>query len=522
MSAILPIDVDGLLRNRGVESERVELKASWDPATTGPQVLRTICAFANDYHNLNGGYVVIGAAERDGRAVLPPKGLSDAEVEAAQKWILGNCKRIDPPYVPVLSPETVEDRRILVVWAPASDAGAHRAPDGRDPPRHRYWIRLGAETVDAEGRGGLLTSFLRQKTGVPWDDRPARGASVEDMSETRVREHLRSAGSGLLREPDARSVYRRMRIVSRVNGREAPRNVGLLFFARDPGQWFRCATIEVVQFASDRGGDTQEERTFRGGLSDRLRECLNYLGGLSTGYLQKSTSGFQSRRWESYPLAALREIVVNAAYHSGYDESQPEPIKVYLFPGRIEVASYPGPVPGIERRHFLPGAEVPSAPARNRRIGEFLKDLELAEARLSGLPKVFKAMEDNGSPPPSFDFDEGRTWFRAVLRAHPQYEALSAARDAAELRVVGDREGAFRRIESAWESNPASPLLAVEAIRACVETGDAVRAGEVFRTFAKHAPESAVPRVADALASYGDRLGAERARRRARRPEPAL
>ena len=63
MSAILPINLDDLLHCRGVESERVEFKASWDPETTGLQVLRTICAFANDYHNLNGGYMVIGVAE---------------------------------------------------------------------------------------------------------------------------------------------------------------------------------------------------------------------------------------------------------------------------------------------------------------------------------------------------------------------------------------------------------------------------------------------------------------------------
>lgn len=50
MSTILPFNLDDLLHRRGVESERVEFKASWDPLTTGPQVLRTICAFANDYH----------------------------------------------------------------------------------------------------------------------------------------------------------------------------------------------------------------------------------------------------------------------------------------------------------------------------------------------------------------------------------------------------------------------------------------------------------------------------------------
>ena len=74
VSTTLPINLTNLLHGRGVESVRVECKAVWNPETTGPQVLKTICAFANDYHNLNGGYVVIGVAERDGRASLPPAG----------------------------------------------------------------------------------------------------------------------------------------------------------------------------------------------------------------------------------------------------------------------------------------------------------------------------------------------------------------------------------------------------------------------------------------------------------------
>ncbi|MXW12421.1 MAG: hypothetical protein F4Z73_06060, partial [Synechococcus sp. SB0668_bin_13] len=68
---------------------------------------------------------------------------------------------------------------------------------------------------------------------------------------------------------------------------------------------------------------------------------------------------------------------------------------------------------------------------RNRRIGEFLKELELAEGGHAGLPKVFQAMADNGSPVPRFRFDEQRTFFQATLPAHPEYEALSALRDAA-------------------------------------------------------------------------------------------
>ena len=498
MSTILPINLDALLHCRGVESERVEFKASWNSERTGAQVLRTICAFANDYHNLNGGYIVIGVEEQGGRAVLPPLGLSAANVEAAQKWIRGQCNRLDPPYPPILSPETVRDRLVLVVWAPASEMRPHRAPAG-DGARPRYWVRVGAETVDAEQRGDMLRGLIQQTARVPWDDRRAADARVEDIREAKVREYLRDVGSGLLDEPDARDVYSRMRITAQVNDHEVPRNAGLLFFSSEPAQWFRGARIEVAQFVADRAGDVQEEHVFGGSLVDQIRGCLNHLENLSTSHLQKQRDRSQVRGWVSYPLPALRETLINAMYHRGYDVDQPEPTKVYLFPSRIEVISYPGPVPGIEHRHLVANAEVRAAPARNRRIGEFLKELGLAEGRLSGLPKVFRAMEENGSPAPRFDFDRERTFFQATLPAHPEYGALSALRDAVHLRALGEPEEAVHRIESAWASNPTSAILAGEMIRLCAERNDVGRAEEVFKTFEEQGPASAVPHVANML-----------------------
>ena len=195
----------------------------------------------------------------------------------------------------------------------------------------------------------------------------------------------------------------------------------------------------------------------------------------------------------------MRETLVNAVYHRGYDIDQPEPTKVYLYPSRVEIISYPGPVPGIELRHLAPNAQVPAAPARNRRIGEFLKELKLAEGRLSGLPRVFRAMEANGSPPPRFEFDEQRTYFQATLPAHPEYAALSALRDAAHLRGLGESGEAFRRIESAWESHQASALLASEMIRGHAERGETRRAEDILNAFSAQGPESAVPHVANTL-----------------------
>ena len=484
MSRILPINIDDLLHQRSVESARVEFKASWNERVTAGQVLRTVCAFANDLQNLNGGYVLIGIAEQDSRAVLPPAGLSDADVDAAQRWLRGRCKALQPGYEPVFSPELIEGRHVLVVWAPASAARPHRAPDPKN--NWKYWVRVGHATVDA-GTHGQLELLLEQTARVPWDDRPAPGARLEDLRTTTAREFLRDVRSGLIDETDPPEIYRRMRLTAPVNDHEVPRNVGLLFFSDDPERWFPGARIEVVRFAADRPGSVLDERIFRGPLADQLRDCLRHLEGLSQAHLQKERDRSEVRGWVSYPQVALREALVNAVYHRAYRPDVVEPTKVYLYPDRIEVISYPGPVAGIEQHHFEAG-RVPPMPARNRRIGEFLKELRLAEGRLTGLPQMVDAMARNGSPKPVFDFDAGRSYFRATLPAHPEYAAISAIQDAAYLRTVGNGEDAFKRVESAWKANESSAALAAEMIRLYRDRDQLEEAEALFTRFRERGP----------------------------------
>jgi ATP-dependent DNA helicase RecG len=187
MSSILPINIDDLLHHRGVESARVELKRSWDERTTGLQVLHTIGAFANDLQNLNGGYIVIGVGEENGRAQLPPAGLE--ELDGIQRWIRGHCNTLDPVYQPVLSPEVVAGRHVLVVWVSGSETRPHQVPESLDrgAPR-KFYVRLGSETVEA--RGEILRQLLQLTAKVPFDDRRARDVPVEKIREGKVREIL--------------------------------------------------------------------------------------------------------------------------------------------------------------------------------------------------------------------------------------------------------------------------------------------------------------------------------------------
>ena len=81
----LEINIEDLLSKRKIESDRIEFKAGWNP----DDIYRSICAFANDYNNEGGGYIVVGVEEKDGIAVRPVKGIPENMLDKIQKEMLG-------------------------------------------------------------------------------------------------------------------------------------------------------------------------------------------------------------------------------------------------------------------------------------------------------------------------------------------------------------------------------------------------------------------------------------------------
>lgn len=58
---------------------------------------------------------------------------------------------------------------------------------------------------------------------------------------------------------------------------------------------------------------------------------------------------------------------------------------------------------------------------RNRRIGDFLKELHLVEGRNTGMPTALRAIKNNGSPLPTFLTNEDRTFFSVILPIHKAF-----------------------------------------------------------------------------------------------------
>ena len=189
----LPIRIDDLLHARVVEIERIEFKAGWNP----DPILRTLCAFANDFENLGGGYLVIGQDCKDGQPVFPPIGVPHGQLDKIQKELLQYCHSIVPAYFPIFSVEEIQWKTLVVLWGPGGQTRPYRVPKnvtGKEKD-YRYYIRRFANTVEA--KNGDLRELYTLTATVPFDDRINHRAELADLRLPLVRSFLKEIRSSL-------------------------------------------------------------------------------------------------------------------------------------------------------------------------------------------------------------------------------------------------------------------------------------------------------------------------------------
>lgn len=120
----------------------------------------------------------------------------------------------------------------------------------------------------------------------------------------------------------------------------------------------------------------------------------------------------------NYPYAAIEEILSNAVYHRSYQVS--EPITVRITPENIEITSFPGFDRSISDESIA-NYSIRARVYRNRRIGDFLKELHLIEGRNTGFPNAIKALRENGSELLTFDMDENRSYLSVTIPVHSYF-----------------------------------------------------------------------------------------------------
>ncbi len=499
----LPVNIPSLIRGKIVEWERLEYKAGWNPE----EIIHTICAFANDINNWGGGYIILGVEEKNGIPVLPPVGLHLESLDKIQGELISLCYQIHPSYLPMVEPYQIDGKAILVVWVPAGDVRPYSAPSTMGKvSRRQYYIRAGSRSIVAKGEN--LTRLMEQTAKIPFDDRINQQASIKDMDLALIREFLQETGSDLFDESVRMpfdDLCRQMHIARGATEFLRPVNTGLLFFSKNPHRFFNRAWIELAIHPDDSGRNFVTE-TFKGPLHHQIRKCLDYLKKeVLRNELVKISGQAESKSISNYPFDALEEVLCNAVYHKSYAEAAP--IEVQVFTDKITVLSYPGPMPPISNED-LTQRRVITRGYRNRRIGDFLKELSLTEGKSTGFPIIRDAMKRNENPEPAFYTDADRTLFLATLFCHKHFVGTSP------LGKKVSKLGATEVIEK-WEAIKTKGVdiqsLAELLNEDITPINNTLRSYLVSKSVSKSGPKS-VPKLVTKLIPLVDNLNTEKTR----------
>ena len=418
----IPINIEKLLGGNTVENNRIELKGGWNPDS----IYRTICAFANDFEDNGSGYIIVGVDENNGRPVRPVRGVPIETIDRIEKEMVGFNNLFEPFYMPRVSVEDIDGKKVIVIWALAGDRRPYKIPENVTAKHKtpKYFIRYNSSTIEAKGENEMELIELANR--VPFDDRGNLTARISDVSMLLIREFLNQVQSKLLDDiEDAKphDVLEQMGLLDGPIESERVKNVALMMFSYHPEKFFPGTQIDIVIYPRGKDDDPDnfiEIDPIKGPVNIIIQKALDFLRTMVIQQrVQKVPTQAEAIRTYNYPYQALEEAVTNSMYHRSYQER--EPVEISVMPDQIEIISYGGADRSLSLDALRSGNRLHARRYRNRRLGDFLHELGLTEGRGTGLPTIHRELKKNGSPDAYIETDPDRTYFIISIPCHKDF-----------------------------------------------------------------------------------------------------
>ena len=417
----LPINIEDLLNKQRIESNRVEFKKGWNPAS----IYHSVCAFANDFDDLGGGYIVVGVDtdNKTGLAIRPVEGVPIEKIDSILQEMVGYNNKMSPYYMPRTSVEEVDGKQVLVIWCPAGLNRPYSVPENvtSKASKEYFYVRSGTSSIVAKGE--VLDELRELASRVPFDERGNPDIKLSDISTLLLREYLVKVNSKLASDLYTKpldEILEQMDLLVGPTEKRMLRNVAAMMFCENPGKFFKRTQVEIVFFPEGRlnnPNNIYEGPVITGSVPQIIERTLEYLNRmLVMQTVSKPKDNNHSKKFFTYPYQALEESVTNSLYHRDYREW--EPVVITVEPESITIQNIGGPDRSISSADISKGELLVSKRYRNRRLGEYLKELDMTEGRSTGIPTIQNELKSNGSPRAIVETDEDRTFFRITIPCH--------------------------------------------------------------------------------------------------------
>ena len=417
----LAINIEDLLNKQKIESNRIEFKKGWNPAS----IYHSVCAFANDFDDLGGGYILVGVDTDDdtGMAIRPVEGVPVEKIDGILQEMVGYNNKMSPYYMPRTSVEEVDGKHVLVIWCPAGINRPYSVPENvtaKSGSKEYFYIRSGTSSIIAKGE--VLDELRELASRVPFDERGNSNIQLEDISLVLLRDYLVKVGSRLADQvvtTPLPNILDQMELYTGPKENRLIRNVAAMMFCENPSKFFPYTQIDVVTFPNGKLKDPNNftEVTFKGSVPQMIKETMGYIkSNVLKEHVRKVSGRQEADRYWNYPYDSIEETVVNSVYHR--DFMQYEPVEITIEPTGISILNCPGPDRSIPKEDIERGDMLKSRRYRNRRLGDFLKELDLTEGRSTGVPTIQAKLAENGSPRAIFETTDDRLTFLVTIPIH--------------------------------------------------------------------------------------------------------
>jgi ATP-dependent DNA helicase RecG len=279
---------------------------------------------------------------------------------------------------------------LTLVAIPQVDGRIVTTPDGR------LVRRVGSDSQPLVG--DALARFVREREQRAADDQILPQMDIDDFDLAPINKALAADGRPSVRRA---GILRALVDLGVADPEPSPADPGVsaaavLLFAREPEKYIQGATVQVVRRVGvgPGPGPARQRAELRGASEAILEDTLNFIANNTQSY--QVIAGTHREVLPEYPVAVLREAVLNALAHRDYWLTGTT-IDITIWDDRIEIQS-PGGLPGhitlenIREEHF----------SRNRRIMRILKLLGLVEEYGEGVDRMYGEMEARLMEPPVF------------------------------------------------------------------------------------------------------------------------
>ncbi len=365
------------------ETQEVELKQSFH---SSQDFSKLICGFANTY----GGMVIVGVDAKKNSV-----GIKD-DIDQLQQKISAAAQAISPPIVPQIQVYTIEGKNIIAVIVQKAIDNTFHTFQGV------VYVKVGSTLKKIEGN--QLVDFLRSKQILCFDE-IASDATIKDIDTEKIKEYLKVRGhEDFLKHNSVENFLISSKLASK-NGSLKIKNAGLLFFGKEPAEFFPQIEIKLAQFDGIEPVKIISHQMFQDDPVSSIEKSLSFVKKNLTKSIEITDKAKREEKHE-YPIDVVREAIVNAVAHRDYFSK--DSIQIYLFSNRIELTS-PGSLPiGLPRELF-----GTLSVRRNPIIYRLLRDYGYVEGLGSGVPRMINSMREQGLKDPEFGIYEH--FFRIVL-----------------------------------------------------------------------------------------------------------